>query len=718
MNNNRRNNNFTHNVLFYAVMFLCIMGIVYFFFGGNQSNGQSKTVSQSEFITELKDNKVKSVQLQPNGGVYKVTGTYRKPQSNNADSTNGFALAPQRNTKVSQFQSSVLESDVTVGQLQKYANKHDVKLTTRAEESNSIWMNLLLTVLPLVIMIFFFYMMMGQAGQGGGGRGMMSFGKTKAKPADPKKNKVRFSDVAGEEEEKQELVEVVEFLKNPKKFTRLGAKIPSGVLLEGPPGTGKTLLAKAVAGESGVPFFSISGSDFVEMFVGVGASRVRDLFDQAKKAAPAIIFIDEIDAIGRRRGNGMGGGNDEREQTLNQLLVEMDGFQGDEGIIVMAATNRSDVLDPALLRPGRFDRKILVGRPDVKGREAILRVHAKNKPIAPDVDLKEIAKQTPGFVGADLANLLNEAALLAARRGKNEIDASDLDEAEDRVIAGPAKHDRVESAQERKTVAYHEAGHTIVGLVLNDARVVHKVTIVPRGRAGGYAIMLPREDEMLMSKKNAKEQIAGLMGGRAAEELIFKSQSSGASNDFEQATQIARAMVTQYGMSEKIGPVELQSSGQVFTGQGYDQSPYSEKTAALVDEEIRRILNEGHEQALHIIETHREQHKAIAEALLKYETLNEKEILSLYKTGKIPEKDHAAEDEKAYAQTFEESKRALERMEDAKRDSKNESTDDSTKDDQPASTDDHPTDQGGHDDQSDHNDQNGHDDSADSDHRE
>ena len=713
MNNNRRNNNFTHNVLFYAVMFLCIMGIVYFFFGGNQTNSQSKTVSQSEFISELKANKVKSVQLQPNGGVYKVTGTYRKPQSNNDDSANGFALAPQRNNKVSHFQGSVLQSDVTVSQLQRYANKHNVSLSTRAEESNSIWMNLLLTVLPLVIMIFFFYMMMGQAGQGGGGRGVMSFGKTKAKPADPKKNKVRFSDVAGEEEEKQELVEVVEFLKNPKKFTRLGAKIPSGVLLEGPPGTGKTLLAKAVAGESGVPFFSISGSDFVEMFVGVGASRVRDLFDQAKKAAPAIIFIDEIDAIGRRRGNGMGGGNDEREQTLNQLLVEMDGFQGDEGVIVMAATNRSDVLDPALLRPGRFDRKILVGRPDVKGREAILRVHAKNKPIAPDVDLKEIAKQTPGFVGADLANLLNEAALLAARRGKNEIDASDLDEAEDRVIAGPAKHDRVESAQERKTVAYHEAGHTIVGLVLNDARVVHKVTIVPRGRAGGYAIMLPREDEMLMSKKNAKEQIAGLMGGRAAEELIFKSQSSGASNDFEQATQIARAMVTQYGMSEKIGPVELQSSGQVFTGQGYDQSPYSEKTAALVDEEIRRILNEGHEQALHIIETHREQHKAIAEALLKYETLNEKEILSLYKTGKIPEKDHAAEDEKAYAQTFEESKRALERMEDEKWDSRNEPADeDQAKNELPASTDDHSTDQ------SDQNNQNDHDDSADSDHRE
>lgn len=666
MNNNRRNNNFTHNVLFYAVIFLCIMGIAYFFFGGSQNNGQSKTVSQTEFISELKSNKVKSFQLQPNGGVYKITGTYRKPQSVDNNSANIFGFATQRNSKVNHFQSSVLQSDVTVSQLQKYANRDNVKISTRAEESNSVWMNLLLTVLPLIIMIFFFYMMMGQAGQGGGGRGVMSFGKTKAKPADAKKNKVRFSDVAGEEEEKQELVEVVEFLKNPKKFTRLGAKIPSGVLLEGPPGTGKTLLAKAVAGESGVPFFSISGSDFVEMFVGVGASRVRDLFEQAKKAAPAIIFIDEIDAVGRRRGAGMGGGHDEREQTLNQLLVEMDGFQGDEGVIVMAATNRSDVLDPALLRPGRFDRKILVGRPDVKGREAILRVHAKNKPLAGDVDLKEIAKQTPGFVGADLANLLNEAALLAARRNKTKIDAADLDEAEDRVIAGPAKHDRVESKQERRTVAYHEAGHTIVGLVLNDARVVHKVTIVPRGRAGGYAIMLPREDQMLMSKKNAEEQIAGLMGGRAAEELIFKSQSSGASNDFEQATQIARAMVTQYGMSDKIGPVELQSSGQVFTGQGYDQAPYSEKTAALVDEEVRRILREGHEQALHIIETHREQHKLIAEALLKYETLDEKQILSLYKTGKLPDKDIAAADEEARAQTFEESKRALERLEDEK----------------------------------------------------
>ena len=662
MNNNRKNNGFAHNVLFYAIIFLCIMGIAYFFFGGSSTDTQSKNVSQSTFVTELKDNKVKSFQLQPDGGVYKITGTYRKPQKVSGSDA-GFSIVGQKSSTTTSFQSSVLDSDVTLSQLQKYAEKHNVTISTKAEESNSLWMNLLFTILPLIIMVFFFYMMMGQASQGGRGGGMMNFGKSKAKPANAKENKVRFSDVAGEEEEKQELVEVVEFLKNPKKFTRLGAKIPSGVLLEGPPGTGKTLLAKAVAGEAGVPFFSISGSDFVEMFVGVGASRVRDLFDQAKKAAPSIIFIDEIDAVGRRRGSGMGGGHDEREQTLNQLLVEMDGFNGDEGVIVMAATNRADVLDPALLRPGRFDRKILVGAPDVKGREAILRVHARNKPLGPDIDLKEIAKQTPGFVGADLANLLNEAALLAARRNENEISAADVDEAEDRVIAGPAKRDRVVSPKERETVAYHEAGHTIVGLVLNDARVVHKVTIVPRGRAGGYAIMLPREDQMLMSKKNAEEQIAGLMGGRAAEEIIFHSQSSGASNDFEQATQIARAMVTQYGMSDKIGPVELQSSGQVFAGQGYDQAGYSEHTAALVDEEIKRILNEGHEQALHIIETHREQHKLIAEALLKYETLNEKQILSLYKTGKMPEADVEAAEDEQHAATFEESKRALERRE-------------------------------------------------------
>jgi cell division protease FtsH len=515
----------------------------------------------------------------------------------------------------------------------------------------------------MLLLLGVFYFMIGGMGQGGqGGRGnVMSFGKSKAKPSDPKENKVRFADVAGAEEEKQELVEVVEFLKDPGKFKKLGARIPSGVLLEGPPGTGKTLLAKAVAGEAGVPFFSISGSDFVEMFVGVGASRVRDLFDNAKKNNPSIIFIDEIDAVGRQRGAGMGGGHDEREQTLNQMLVEMDGFTDNESVIVIAATNRADVLDPALLRPGRFDRKILVGRPDVKGREAILKVHAKNKPLDSDVDLKEIAKQTPGFVGADLANLLNEAALLAARQNKNTINAKDVDEAEDRVIAGPAKKDRVVSEKERQTVAYHEAGHAIVGLVLNEARVVHKVTIVPRGRAGGYAIMLPREDQMLMSKTDAMDQIAGLMGGRAAEEIIFNQQSSGASNDFEQATQIARSMVTEYGMSEKLGMVQLENGGQPFLGRQYGESAaYSDETARLIDEEVRRLTTEGYENAHRIIEENKEAHEAIAKALLEYETLDEKQILSLYQTGKMPEKADTAKDD-TEPMSYEESKEAANR---------------------------------------------------------
>ncbi len=440
MNNNK--NGLVKNSLFYIVIFLGIMGALYYFVG-NRGGAQSQQIQSSQFITELKKNNVKDFTMQPAGSTYRITGTYKKPA--NVEKTGGLTGIAGTSTKVSTFTTNVLTNDTLVKQIESYATKNKVKYGAKEEESSSIWVQLLIYVLPLVFFIFFFYMMMGQAGQGGGGRGVMSFGKTKAKPSDAKKNKVRFSDVAGEEEEKQELVEIVEFLKNPKKFTKLGARIPSGVLLEGPPGTGKTLLAKAVAGESGVPFFSISGSDFVEMFVGVGASRVRDLFDQAKKAAPAIIFIDEIDAVGRRRGNGMGGGHDEREQTLNQLLVEMDGFQGDEGIIVMAATNRSDVLDPALLRPGRFDRKILVGRPDVKGREAILRVNAKNKPMASEVDLNEIAKKTPGFVGAYLANLLNEAALLAARRNTTEIGAADLDEAGDRVIAGPAKNNLVKS---------------------------------------------------------------------------------------------------------------------------------------------------------------------------------------------------------------------------------------------------------------------------------
>lgn len=656
MKNNR--NGLFKNSLFYIVVFLSIMGIIAAVVGKG-GNNQTSTISSSEFISQLKKDNVKSFDIQPSNGVYKITGKYRSAQED--DTATGLFPGTVSSSKVTGFQTSVLQNDSTVSQITKTASADGVKVSTKEEESSSFWVQLLVTGLPLIFFIFIFYMMMGQAGQGGAGKGVMNFGKSKVKPADKSANKVRFSDVAGEEEEKQELVEVVEFLKDPRKFVQLGARIPAGVLLEGPPGTGKTLLAKAVAGEAGVPFYSISGSDFVEMFVGVGASRVRDLFDQAKKNAPSIIFIDEIDAVGRRRGNGTGGGHDEREQTLNQLLVEMDGFTGNEGVIVMAATNRSDVLDPALLRPGRLDRKILVGRPDVNGREAILHVHAKNKPIASDVDLAEIAKQTPGFVGADLENLLNEAALLAARRNKKVIDAADLDEAEDRVIAGPAKKNAVVSKKERQTVAYHEAGHTIVGLVLNDARVVHKVTIVPRGRAGGYAIMLPREDQMLMSKKDAMEQIAGLMGGRAAEEIIFNQQSSGASNDFEQATQIARSMVMQYGMSDKIGQVELAAPGQSYYGES--GPAYSEKTAATIDEEIRRFTTEGYEQARKIIQEHREQHKIIAEALLKYETLDEKQILSLFKTGKMPEKKSDTEFPSEKAATFEEAKRELERKE-------------------------------------------------------
>ena len=660
MNNNRNGNGLLRNSFFYIVVFLGIMGVLYYMFGSRQSM-QTQQIQSSQFITELKKNNIKDFTMQPSGSTYKITGTYRHAKKSSGSS--GIAgIASSGADESTGITTNVLTNDSTVKQIQEYAQKNKIKNSAKEEESSSIWIQLLISVVPILFFIFFFYMMMGQAGQGGGGGRVMNFGKSKAKPIDKKNNKVRFSDVAGAEEEKQELVEVVEFLRDPRKFLALGARIPSGVLLEGPPGTGKTLLAKAVAGEAGVPFFSISGSDFVEMFVGVGASRVRDLFENAKKNAPSIIFIDEIDAVGRRRGAGMGGGHDEREQTLNQMLVEMDGFEGDEGVIVMAATNRSDVLDPALLRPGRFDRKILVGRPDVKGREAILKVHAKNKPLAKDVDLKMIAKQTPGFVGADLENLLNEAALQAARRDKKEIDASDIDEAEDRVIAGPAKRDRVISKHERETVAYHEAGHTIVGLVLNEARVVHKVTIVPRGRAGGYAIMLPKEDQMLMSKKNLKEQIAGLMGGRAAEEIIFGQQSSGASNDFQQATQLARAMVTEFGMSDKLGPVQYEGQANMQPGEFNGQHSYSGQTANIIDEEVKRIANEGMQQAKEIIEAHREQHKVIAEALLEHETLDEKQILSLYKTGKMPaENEDEFPSEKAA--TFEEAKQAVERRE-------------------------------------------------------
>lgn len=628
----KQNNGLVRNPFLYLlIIFFLVTGFQYFYSGNTAGRGEK--INYTELVKEITADNVKELTYQPNGSIIEVSGVYKNPKTSKEET--GIQFFPPTATTVERFSSTILPSDSTVSELQKLASEHQAEVTVKHESSSGMWINILVSVVPFAILFFFLFSMMGNMG-GNSGRNPMSFGRSKAKAANKEDIKVRFSDVAGAEEEKQELVEVVEFLKDPKRFTKLGARIPAGVLLEGPPGTGKTLLAKAVAGEAGVPFFSISGSDFVEMFVGVGASRVRSLFEDAKKAAPAIIFIDEIDAVGRQRGVGLGGGNDEREQTLNQLLIEMDGFEGNEGIIVIAATNRSDVLDPALLRPGRFDRKVLVGRPDVKGREAILKVHAKNKPLADDVDLKLVAQQTPGFVGADLENVLNEAALVAARRNKSIIDASDIDEAEDRVIAGPSKKDKTVSQRERELVAYHEAGHTIVGLVLSNARVVHKVTIVPRGRAGGYMIALPKEDQMLLSKEDMKEQLAGLMGGRVAEEIIFNVQTTGASNDFEQATQMARAMVTEYGMSEKLGPVQYEGNHAMFGAQS-PQKSISEQTAYEIDEEVRSLLNEARNKAAEIIQSNRETHKLIAEALLKYETLDSTQIKSLYETGKMPE---------------------------------------------------------------------------------
>ncbi|API87911.1 cell division protein FtsH [Marinilactibacillus sp. 15R] len=632
---------FFNSGLFYILVFIAVIGIVSWATRG--SDGASEGFTSTEFVEFLEEDRVEEFTIQPTGGIYEISGEFREDQEPEVENNTGVSIFGNVEQDTTSFTTAILQNDSSVEEVMALADENNVKIQPLEEPSLGIWASLLISILPLFLLVGFLYFMMNQAGQGGGGagggRGVMNFGKSKAKESDAKTSKVRFSDVAGADEEKEELVEIVEFLKDPRRFSNLGARIPAGVLLEGPPGTGKTLLAKAVAGEAGVPFFSISGSEFVEMFVGVGASRVRDLFENAKKNAPAIIFIDEIDAVGRQRGAGMGGGHDEREQTLNQLLVEMDGFTGNEGVIVVAATNRQDVLDPALLRPGRFDRRILVGRPDVKGREAILKVHSKNKPMGSSVDLKQIAKQTPGFAGADLENLLNEAALIAARRNSKQIEALDVDEAHDRVIAGPAKKDRVISKVERSMVAYHEAGHTIVGLVLNDARIVHKVTIVPRGRAGGYAIMLPREDRFLMTKKEMFEQIVGLLGGRVAEELIFDSQSSGASNDFQQATQLARSMVTEYGMSDLLGPVQYEGNSQVFLGRDYSQSKaYSEQFAYQIDQEVLRILNEAHDEAKRIVEEHKDAHELIAQKLLEVETLDEKEIKSLFEKGEMPDK--------------------------------------------------------------------------------
>ncbi|MGX6962798.1 ATP-dependent zinc metalloprotease FtsH [Vagococcus xieshaowenii] len=656
---NKKKSGAPKGTAYYLVLLIALALLMSWFFNGDRSVGTE--IPYSTFSQKLEKGLVKDFDIKPGNGAYVINGTYTEKQK---VESNGVKVFGGTSVETDSFSTTLLPNDSSIAKVIDKAEEVGASVEVHEESSSGAFLTILLSIVPLLFMGFLFYMMMGQGQQGGGGRGVMNFGKSKAKEADKTANKIRFSDVAGAEEEKQELVEVVEFLKDPRRFVELGARIPAGVLLEGPPGTGKTLLAKAVAGEAGVPFYSISGSDFVEMFVGVGASRVRDLFESAKKNTPSIIFIDEIDAVGRQRGAGMGGGHDEREQTLNQMLVEMDGFNGNEGVIVIAATNRSDVLDPALLRPGRFDRQILVGRPDVKGREAILKVHAKNKPLAADVDLKVIAQQTPGFAGADLENLLNEAALVAARRDKKKIDSSDVDEAQDRVIAGPAKKDRVISSKERDLVAYHEAGHTICGLVLGDARTVHKVTIVPRGRAGGYMIALPKEDRFLMTKEEMFEQIVGLLGGRVAEEVFFGVKSTGASNDFEQATGLARSMVTEYGMSDRLGTVQYEGNHQVFVGRDYGQTKaYSDQVAYEIDEEVRRILNEAHDKAKEIIEENRDKHELIAKMLLEHETLDARQIKSLFETGQMPSNDLADEFPSETAASFEEAKQALEKKE-------------------------------------------------------
>ncbi|MFB4168676.1 ATP-dependent zinc metalloprotease FtsH [Virgibacillus sp. JSM 102003] len=619
-------NRIFRNVIFYLLIFLVVIGIIGVF---NGQNDEAKEYNVQEFTDALNSGEVKEMTMQPSNGIMRITGELSEGE---------------------QFVAQIPDNTEIVSTITKQATEQSV-LNVKEEEQPSGWVTFLTTMIPFLILGLFFFFILSQAQGGGGGR-VMNFGKSKAKMYTEDKKKVRFKDVAGADEEKQELVEVVDFLKDPRKFTAVGARIPKGVLLVGPPGTGKTLLARAVAGEAGTPFFSISGSDFVEMFVGVGASRVRDLFENAKKNAPCIIFIDEIDAVGRQRGAGLGGGHDEREQTLNQLLVEMDGFGANEGIIMIAATNRPDILDPALLRPGRFDRQITVDRPDVKGREQVLEVHAKDKPLDNTVDLKTIAMRTPGFSGADLENLLNEAALVAARHDQTKIDMLAVDEAIDRVIAGPAKKSRVISPKERNIVAYHESGHTIIGMVLDDADLVHKVTIVPRGQAGGYAVMLPKEDRYFMTKPELFDKITGLLGGRVSEEIIFGEVSTGASNDFQRATAIARKMITEYGMSDKIGPLQFTSGGgEVFLGRDIqnDQN-YSDAIAHDIDQEMQSFINYCYDRAKTILTENKDKLELVAKTLLDVETLDAKQIKGLFEDGVLPE---PAEDDETVTKTEE-----------------------------------------------------------------
>ncbi|WP_028781796.1 ATP-dependent zinc metalloprotease FtsH [Thalassobacillus devorans] len=618
-------NRIFRNTIFYLLIFLVVIGVVGLFRGQGEPQ---QTLTVNKFYEELNSGQIEEMTIQPVNGVYQVKGTLKDGGGEEGDNS---------------FTAKLPANEQVIANITETAQEQSI-LKVEEEEQPSAWVSFLTTMIPFIIIFILFFFLLNQA-QGGGSR-VMNFGKSKAKQYTEEKKKVRFKDVAGADEEKQELVEVVDFLKDPRKFSAVGARIPKGVLLVGPPGTGKTLLARAVAGEAGVPFFSISGSDFVEMFVGVGASRVRDLFENAKKNAPCIIFIDEIDAVGRQRGAGLGGGHDEREQTLNQLLVEMDGFGVNEGIIIIAATNRPDILDPALLRPGRFDRQITVDRPDVKGRQEVLAVHAKDKPLSKDVDLKTIAMRTPGFSGADLENLLNEAALVAARGDKDSIDMEDVDEAIDRVIAGPAKKSRVISKKERNIVAYHESGHTIIGMVLDDADMVHKVTIVPRGQAGGYAVMLPREDRYFMTKPELFDKITGLLGGRVAEEVIFGEVSTGAHNDFQRATSIARKMVTEYGMSEKLGPLQFgsNSGGQVFLGRDIqNEQNYSDQIAYDIDKEVQNFINYCYERAKTILTENRDKLELVASTLLEIETLDANEIKSLFEKGRLPTQEEVEE---------------------------------------------------------------------------
>lgn len=600
-------NRFFKNVTFYLLIIIVAIWMIDYY----SASTVSKTdITYSAFMKHVQQDEVKQVTIVDNV----ISGKLKDGKDFSTVAPNDDSLIPTLRAR-------------------------DIEIKAELPPQPPWWTTILSSLLPMLLIVGIWFMLMQQS-QGGGGR-VMNFGKSRARRYDEDNIKITLKDVAGADEAKQELEEVVEFLKHPKKYNDLGAKIPKGVLLYGPPGTGKTLLAKAVAGEAGVPFFSISGSDFVEMFVGVGASRVRDLFEQAKKSAPCIVFIDEIDAVGRQRGAGLGGGHDEREQTLNQLLVEMDGFGANEGIIMIAATNRPDILDPALLRPGRFDRQIVVDRPDIKGRQEILKVHVKGKPISPEVELGVIARRTPGFTGADLSNLVNEAALMAARKNKNKIDMPEMEEAAERVIMGPERRSRVISDKEKRLTAYHEGGHTLVGMLLDNTDPVHKVTIIPRGRAGGYTLSLPKEDRYYATRSEMLDELKVLLGGRVAEALVLKEISSGASNDLQRATSLARQMICEYGMSPELGPMTFgHRQDQVFLGRdiGRDKD-YSEEVAAKIDKEIRKFIDEAYQKTESLLNENMDKLHLIADALIERETLEGEEIDQLMKYGKILSKE-------------------------------------------------------------------------------